>query len=530
MKASYNAETRKFTVIWKDYYKEFKGSKSPYGRKMEAWKDSRRDSDKSRRQPTKKEIALKIAELEEYGRQQEELSKAKLRKLSASADGITHGDTSDGVNAVLYLTDYDEHRISRSNNKHTLSYARNAIRRFREFLEAKHPFIALHQIKKPIIEEWAKYYNRYSYSVLKMDFIYLRVMFDKVIEEYEESPIKYVNHIRKFDLLDLTTKTANEREAFTVEQLQGILDYFTETQMCHKNESARCMRYQRFFVFYFAMVTGWRIGDILSLTWEQVNMDDRTIYMKHSKTCRSTQAETLLFITPLMERVLIEQKKLHESYPYHKNLVFNYRRYFYEHDASLVRSEATGLADIIKKLVVRKKWSCCTTTEYGHNLSLRTIHSIRKTVITELSLFGSIDGERIKYLVGHAQKSTSGKFYMKFKQYPERATRDMVEHMELLINAQFYLNKLLYGDSVARGSYADVVMPYGWQTNLIQNFWDKDAIAEIERRLSLGQPPQRIFGFIKKMNEYRLSIGEREVSMWLINMYNEKMMKRHRKK
>lgn len=513
MKATYDSKNKKFKVIWKDFYKEAKGEKSPYGRKMEAWKGSK--------PPTKLQIAQKIAELEDFAIQQEALSKAHASQLEISLSGKP--DPNAPINAVLYLSNYDVKRISRSDKVQTLEGARRSVARFRNFLKDKHPHLCLHEIKKPIIEEWARYYNRYSYAVLKTDFIYLRVLFDKVIEEFEESPIKYVNQVRKFDLCDITQKPAGEKDAFTVEQLQGILDYFTAPPaLKHKKfvrttDNAMWMRKQRFFIFYFCMVTGWRVGDVMGMSWEQVNWESRTIYMKHAKTSASSQAETVLFITPLMERVLKEQKKLHDAYPYHKQYIFNCRRYLYEHTSkSFVRSEAQGMACIIKKLVKRMKWGRCADTEYGHNIASVSIHSMRKSVITELALLNGVESERIKYLVGHAQKSTMGRFYTKYKQYPERATRELVEYMEMLTNAEFYLNKLLYGAEAAKSSQSVVTMPNGWKSRLQQNFWTDDAIAEIERLLIAGQAPHLIQEWIQAANSLRLKLGEREVTVQLL--------------
>jgi hypothetical protein len=83
-------------------------------------------------------------------------------------------------------------------------------------------------------------------------------------------------------------------------------------------------------------------------------------------------------------------------------------------------------------------------SDFGLNYSNLTTHCIRKSVITELNLAKQYTSERIHYLVGHADNSIEAKHYLKFKLYPERSTRDMLEYMEELTNMRFFFNAVVY--------------------------------------------------------------------------------------
>ena len=182
MKATYNEKTGKFTLIWFDALKSYKGEKSPYGRKMEAWKGSK--------PPTKRQQALKIAELLEYGRQQEELARHEaevLRKESlVSVDGELQPNSTninEPINAVQWLSGVKASHISKAENAHTIQTVTRILTRFREWLKKTYPFIALHDIKHAHISEYINLIN--TSSTAENNYKYLKLLWRKIAIDFE---------------------------------------------------------------------------------------------------------------------------------------------------------------------------------------------------------------------------------------------------------------------------------------------------------------------------------------------------------
>ena len=513
MKATYNEKTGKFTLIWFDALKSYKGEKSPYGRKMEAWKGSK--------PPTKRQQALKIAQLLEYGRQQEELARHAaevLKKESlVSVDGELQPNSTDinePINAVQWLTGVKASHISKAENAHTIQTVTRILTRFREWLKKTYPFIALHDIKHAHISEYIDLIN--TSSTAENNYKYLKLLWRKIAIDFEDSKLPYKDPFKyyKFE----KKLPTNEKLAFTVSQMRELMHFAAEKAIDDECEEYRIKyRKQKVFILYMLMVTGWRIGDILSLTWEQINFTRRTISLKHKKTEKKTGHETILYITPLMERVLKAQQELWKTFPYNTRLVFNLRSLFRE--VSTPISYHAEIGKIIKAYCQKSEIYKITPQKSGFNLKNYTIHCIRKSVITELQLVDVFSSERIRYLVGHTDNSTQGKHYIKFKMYPERTTRTMVEHMEEVINAEYNINLILKGEieTITEGCLSRKPLSKVRIAQLQANFWEDDAISLLADFQVQGAKKTAIEEVIGECDSFRMGENLPHVTRAMVN-------------
>lgn len=514
MKATYNEKTGKFTLIWFDALKAYKGEKSPYGRKQKSWKGDKK--------PTKKEQSVVIAELLEYGKQQEELARHEAQVIQkeslVSVDGELQPDSSninEPVNAVKWLSEIKARDISKAEHPHTIQTVTRIIARFRDWLKKNYPFIALHDIRYPIISEYINLIN--TSSTAENNYKYLKLVWRKIGIDFEDSKLPYKDPFRNYKFEK--TLPTNEKLAFTTQQMQLLLYYATNKAIDDECEEYRIKyRKQKVFVLYMLMVTGWRIGDILNLTWEQINFSNRTITLKHKKTAKKTAHETILYVTPLMGRVLKAQAELGKTFPYNSHLVFNLRSIHREVNPISYHSE---IGKIIKSYCLNNGIYKETPQNSGFNLKNYTIHCIRKSVITELQLVEQFSSERIHYLVGHRDNSTQGKHYIKFKMYPERTTRALVEHMEGTINAEYCINLILKGEveTIADEFKQNRKLGYTEIHQLKSKFWEDDAIGRLEELHRQGTNRVRINGLIKECDGMRHEFNLPAVTVKMVDAW-----------
>jgi integrase len=470
MECTYNESTRKFKLIYFDALKAARGDKYPYGRKQKAWK--------SKTKPTRREKEIEIANLLKEGALLEEAARIQAEKLKnefavevATGEIVTE-DKTDKINAVKYLLNVQASKISDAKNKKSIRRVERAIEDFAEFIKKQNPFMSLDEVKHPIIKAYFESIAHYSTDVQKQAFTYLRILWNKIIIEFENSPIKYINHFDKYGIKEYLTKNkAQDKLAFTITQMQNVLADLVANK---KNKNIHGV--QKFAIFYFLIVTGWRVSDILSLEWKQINMQQRTIKLTHSKTEDTTGHETIIYITPLMMEILTTQKENAKMHPYSTHLVFNIRHHLEE----ITNPEFyIGAVNAILYPSLEKQGILSTTpTKTGLQLKNYTVHCFRKSTITELDLSDQFTPDRITYLVGHANNTVEAKHYRKLKMYPERSTRKMLEHMEEITNLRYYWNCLLTDTKTAvkKEHDANKWLDAAKLNELKLNFWNEDAI------------------------------------------------------
>lgn len=398
---NYNKKTRTFTVIWKDYAKEALGEKYPYSRKSEKWQGVKHPSASERRAVEKR--LMTFAADEEYK------SKDKAQYIR------THGNEEE-ITASGYLTALSDDDLTITSRQAEKREARRFINEFITWLDDKHKGIVLHKINEVITKEYYKHLQGrgIAYGSIQKHITRLSYIFKQVIRKYEDSPLKYKNPFATLRLDEVITKTAaTRRKPYTDLQLQDFLHYSITSKKLNKWQIL-----QRFSIFYFLTVTGWRISDILSLTWKQVDLQKGIIKLTHSKT-QKDGIKTELYITDLMNDILTALYLMRgEATKENRDYIFSLRT---ENAKGIYFSISKFYKDTRKELRLDEHEQKGKVKTYTY-----TIHSFRHTVITRLTQAGHQEA-KINYLVGHAPKTTEEKHYLTLT---ADDTKDLIEYME----------------------------------------------------------------------------------------------------
>ena len=410
---TYNKKTRTFTVIWKDHAKEALGVKYPYGRKSKKWL-----GDKA---PTASEKRAIEKELMQHADEEETKSKGQASFIRI------HGKT-DEITAAGYLMSLKDDELTITKDKTAQSVARHRINTFINWLNTKHRGLALHQVNSAIASQYYKYLEgeRLAYATIQHHIARLRFVFNDAMIKYENSPLKPSNPFATLRLHKVITKVAgHKRKSYTNEQLQKFL--LASIKSNHLN---KWQLFQRFATYYFLIVTGWRVNDILRLKWESVDLQQGIIKHTHRKT-KNKRLQTELGITDLMHEILLMLKEMQQYAPDNrKEFVFS----LYTGNAD------TSYGNLIQHFArLREKWGLNEHEELGQQKTYTyTIHSFRGTVITRLTQAGYQEA-RINYLVGHAPTNTETKHYLDLN---AKDTLTLIEHMQDLSNARYFFEKL----------------------------------------------------------------------------------------
>ena len=410
---TYNKKTRTFTVIWKDHAKEALGVKYPYGRKSKKWL-----GDKA---PTASEKRAIEKELMQHADEEETKSKGQASFIRI------HGKT-DEITAAGYLMSLKDDELTITKDNTAQSVARHRINTFINWLNTKHRGLALHQVNSAIASQYYKYLEgeRLAYATIQHHIARLRFVFNDAMIKYENSPLKPSNPFATLRLHKVITKVAgHKRKSYTNEQLQKFL--LASIKSNHLN---KWQLFQRFATYYFLIVTGWRVNDILRLKWESVDLQQGIIKHTHRKT-KNKRLQTELGITDLMHEILLMLKEMQQYAPDNrKEFVFS----LYTGNAD------TSYGNLIQHFArLREKWGLNEHEELGMQKTYTyTIHSFRGTVITRLTQAGYQEA-RINYLVGHAPTNTEAKHYLDLSAVDTIA---MIEHMQDLSNARYFFEKL----------------------------------------------------------------------------------------
>lgn len=411
---SYNKKTRTFTAVWKDYAKEALGERYPYGRKSEKWQGVKHPSAKEKREIEKR--------LMTFAADEEHKSKAK-------ADYIRIHGKDDEITATGYLSNLQDGEISRTNRQGEKKEARRIIKAFVTWLDDKHKGIALHKINEVIATQFYKHLEKKGITSGSMQKYKTRLsfLFKRVIRKYEESPLKYKNPFSTLSLDDaIPPQAPHKRKPYEETHLQDFLHYSKTSKKLDKWQIL-----QRFAIFYFLTVTGWRISDILGLSWQQVDLHKGIIKLTHSKT-KDRDLKTDLFITDLMNEILTALHLMKDEAPNeYKRFVFSMRKG--GSPRAWYNSIKTHFDDTRAKLKLDEYEQKGKVKTFSY-----TIHSFRHTVITRLTQAGYQEA-KINYLVGHAPKTTEEKTYLTLE---AKDTKDLIEHMENLAKAQYFFEKL----------------------------------------------------------------------------------------
>ncbi len=412
-KVTYSKKTRTFTAIWKDYACEAEGKRYPYGRKSRRWT--------GQKAPTAAEKRQMICEMLLHAQ------KAELASLERAEHIRIYGAQA-AVSAEAYLEGLGEDELCISTTQEARKAARQVINTFVRWLKVEHAGLALHRVNSCIAAQYYRYLQatNLSYGTIEHYIARLRFVFHAAQLRYEESVYKPGNPFAALRLHKVIPKVmGHRRKPYTEAQLAGFLAAAAE-----QGGPNMWRRLQRFGAYYFLIVTGWRVNDVLRMRWEQVDMQRGIIWMKHSKT-QNIGIRTELKITGLMQTLLPALEKLQEL------AAEEHRGYMFPLWSGKAGSAYADLAQHFAKC--RAEWQLAEYEQQGVNKThTYTIHSFRGTLITLLTRAG-FQESLINYLVGHAPRGTEARHYLTLG---AEDTRAMVEYMEKICKAQQWEEKL----------------------------------------------------------------------------------------
>ena len=507
VKLSWDKATKTVKVRWTDYEKVLHGAKgySRYGGMQ------RKCGVRYTRKQLEEEL-LAIANRE----QQKSIERAEAYKkngTTAISSNVT--DISKAVVASSFLRLMEDKRITKSERPQTINDCRKDVNRFADWLDKHHRNIELHKITKLIAQDYCRYLGeQHTYSSVRTYKAHLVKVFNNIVDIFEESPIKYTNPFARFALNDVLTDTViNRKSIFTIEQLAYILKRAGEHYKYRK-----AARIQRFAFFYLLIVTGWRVGDLAEFTWDCVDFNNRRVTNLHNKTAKSTGVYSKIYMTDLMQEILITLRDFERPKKYKKYLFSVGRDDVKDLRQRNVTNSQTHMDNIREELGLHE------ARKRGKNLMhTHTIHSIRGSFITHMSP-PRYDEKLVNYIVGHQLVDVNDTNYKRYDSDPEFYTREIIETMEGLVDARHAFNVALYGEKQACGlmTEGDSIddMPDGWEEYLLKNrFWTEEGLAYLRFKSVQGNPPHVIKGMIAGLNKFRVKQGARWVDAALVEKY-----------
>ena len=407
----YNRKKQTFTAVWKDYAKEALGKKYPYGRKSEKWKGEQK--------PTAEQVKQKKKSMLDEALNEEFKSKEKAAYIRI------HGNEEDLL-ASGYLTAMSDRDLCNSDNPLEIKRARFYLNEFVAWLDNNYKKVTLKSLDEEIATEYYRYLrHERSYAYATTGIITKRLRF---ILNHVERKVKGFNNPFKQVKMSTTLPymAPCTREVFTYQEL----NHFIISTFDHDDPYKQL---QEFATFYFLIVTGWRVHDVLLMKWSQINMQNNTVTVTHSKT-KNRDITTVLRMTSLMRVIFELLKLLQEKAPQ------ELREYVFCYHKEGIKMERAPYGKILYKFKkVREELGYNTTSNRGRiTLNKYTIHSFRGTVVTRL-LLDDFQEARINKLVGHTPRTTEERAYLKFT--PDDLAA-LVEHMEEKAGMKEYIHDL----------------------------------------------------------------------------------------
>lgn len=504
MKATYNEKKRQFNLIYFDAVKELNGHPYPHTRLQETWKGEKK--------PTAKQIKQKIAEFELKGETLQKERELEAQRLKQT-ENIVQSDSNDEQQlAIHYFNKVQLKDISKSKNKEVLKNVERILNHFKEWIKENYTLITMTDIKKSHIKEYFETLADYCEGIQTTYFTYIKKVFKNYVNEMEEKNQKAFNPFNRLTVAEVLNKKQKEMKiGFTIEEIKAILNIYTNNE---KNKGI--LSEQTVAILYFLIVTGWRVGDIVALKWEQIDMKNRIVTLNHKKTDQKTK----IYITPLMMNILERMKENLKEYSINKHLVFGFRGMTIK--VNNFKSYKQKLNQKLNKIINEMGILKTRKTNFGYELNNYTIHCFRKSLITELTL-ANFNKQKIDYMVGHENKTIDTEHYLHLLTYPERTTRKMIEHMEQQCNMKYFwltvvknpreANKELY--NLNKWLKKSVI------EDMKNNFWTDEAINKLEELYNNGMNILHIEILISLCNQQRNSHGEEEITLKTVEHFYE---------
>ena len=350
----------------------------------------------------------------------EMLAMAQALEDGCVAGKITTADPNKSVVAADYLEQM-ETITAKSNAERAKKDRRKILQEFIDWLRGHKLYKKFHleQITRAVAKE---YLSTLIASGLAAGTITKRrkalaVIWGIIIEDLEElgSKIELGNPFSGGKMLRRISKTDEEREAegkvFRVEKKAFSMPQVREIIARHNYE-----RPMLAYIWRLGFLTGWRIGDIKNLRWEQINYANRTLTLTSGKT----KIKTILYLTDGLLTMFDEVKAISTDTSGNAK-IFRYKGMTNIDKHNRLVLDEMGLDETAKSGIKEKH--------------VYTFHSLRGTMKTALKV-KDYNESRLDYLVGHRGKGIDPRHYDKFSDNPEGATRDILEFLESVLDAE----------------------------------------------------------------------------------------------
>lgn len=391
-----------------------------YNKKMQRWEMTYTDRTKFRKDGKYLNRTKKVTDREyptlparqKRLREAEMIKKAQDLEDACVSGKISTTDPDKSVVAADYLEQM-EIVTAESGKARAIKDRKTIINAFVKWLRANKNYKKLHleQISRAIAREFLISLINSDYAEGSVDKYRkaMCVVWGLIIEELEDkgSKINLINpwagskRKRQVSMLAEQRRAekgqvaAIEKKPFTMPQLREIIatHYYEHPVLAN--------------MWKLGFLTGWRIGDLVNLKWEQIDLDNRTIKLISGKT----EIKTILYLTDYLIELLKEVKTLNPD----SDKVFYYKgnTNIGTHNRKVL--DGMGLTE---------------TAKSGHkDRHLYTFHSLRGTMKTALKV-KDYNESRLDYLVGHRGKGMDAKHYDKFYSDPKAATADILEFLQ----------------------------------------------------------------------------------------------------
>lgn len=392
-----------FRVSFKDWQLVRAGASSPY-RSKTFWAYNEQGEKIPR--PSARLVQRMIERLKQTEKQLEEATK------EGKPYGSNEEAREEGRTLVAMLEQIKEKPCRYSTSKKEISYARGVINKLIAWLSVNKKELTLETIKKRHIVAFFKDTHKgLSAGTVHNTLKILKTAFSLVIEKRDLQIQNPLTRVRFTDIKGLLPETETDFRELGMFSESWLHRFWQYVQGLELIPGARAC-------IYCLLLTGWRVGDCVSLNKKQIDFKHNTITLLHSKTKKSTGAKTVLYLTPYLKELL------EEASPDGMGNIWG---------NIVQRTKYDKVNKILQNFIALEPPRGYEETQ-GKTAVLRshTVHSFRRSVITHLKGRG-VDSEIVRYMVGHSGGSIEEKHYNVFSAEPHRFTKIPLLGIEKMI-------------------------------------------------------------------------------------------------
>lgn len=252
--------------------------------------------------------------------------------------------------------------------------------------------------------------THYSKSSMQIFVAILKGVFSYAVQPCEYLSISPADHI---SIQKYKNINSNENEAyiFSPEDMKKIFAEFTENHQFH-------------VPIQLSYHTGMRLGECLALEWDNIDMENKTITIKHTLLDRS-EVKKGTTKTKASKRVITFSEKLYQILKKHKARQaadkLEYGKFYLGLDQNYVCTENNGSVLTANSMRWFGKW-CKNVLGKG------SFHSLRHTHASML-LENNFSMMYVSKRLGHSKVSTTANIYAHVTAKMEDYAREKMEHI-----------------------------------------------------------------------------------------------------